>query len=127
MKAAISPPTDTPEFPGDPRAPQPLGESGSLLRLISRVTGYLPALAGLAVAIGFQFLSVSLTGRNLAGLFFVYLATILVAAWCGYGPGILVVLLVAGGVPFLFRPDFSLRKIDPSGVVMLSMVSALVS
>jgi len=62
-------------------------------------------LAVLAAAVGLQYLSFAVFDRSVAGMFFVYLAAILVAAWCGYMPGVTVVILVAAGVPFLFRPD----------------------
>jgi PAS domain S-box-containing protein len=51
----------------------------------------------------------------------------LFGAWCGYGPGILVVVLAASVVPYLSNPDFSLNQIDPGGLAALVLLSVLVS
>src|SRR5688500_19471209 len=84
----------------------------SLPRSASDIQGYLPALLGLTAAIVLHYGFLKLLDQNFAGIFFVYLMAILVAAWCGYGPGIVVVALVVAAVPFLFQPNFSLSKIN---------------
>ncbi|MGH9666603.1 MAG: sensor histidine kinase [Bryobacteraceae bacterium] len=93
----------------------------------SRIHGYLPALAALALAMALHSICLYVFGNNSAAIFFVYLTAILIAAWCGYGPGLLVVALVAAVVPFLFIPTFSLAKINRGGVTVLVVVSLMVS
>ncbi|HYZ83461.1 MAG TPA: ATP-binding protein [Bryobacteraceae bacterium] len=97
------------------------------VRGIERLRGYVPALAAYALATFLHFLCVRLIAPNFPGLFFVYLCTILIAAWCGYGPGIVVCLLVVVATRYGFKPGFSWRQVDPIGLAMLLGISLLVS
>lgn len=97
------------------------------LEAISRVHGFLPAFAAFFSALALHWLFVLLFGQNFAGIFFVYLAAMIIAGWCGYLPGATVVLVVAILPSFLFKPNFSIRDINPSGVVVLLMVSLMIS
>ncbi len=92
-----------------------------------RLRGYIPALGALALAILVHYACIPLFGPNFAGIFFIYLMAMLIAAWCGYGPGLLVVLIVAAGLPFLFKPGFSLDQVNLGGVFVLALVSLIVS
>ena len=49
------------------------------------------------------------------------------AGWCGYAPGILVVLLVVFGVPSVFQPDFKLANVNPGGLSVLALISLMIS
>lgn len=93
----------------------------------SRLHGYVPALAALGSAMALHALCLYVLGNNSAAIFFVYLTAILIAAWCGYGPGLLVVALTLAAVPFVFIPKFSLAKINPGGATVLVVVSLMVS
>ncbi len=93
----------------------------------SRVHGSLPAFGGLAGAMALHYLFRVVFGQNFAGIFFVYLAAMIFAAWCGYLPGILVVLSVSMGVPYLFTPHFSLASVNFSGLAVLLLVSVMIS
>ena len=98
-----------------------------VLDAASRIHGALPAFCALAGAIGLHYLFRAAFGQNFAGIFFVYLAAMIFAGWCGYIPGILVVLVVAGGVPYLFKPHFSITDVNFSGVAVLLLVSVMIS
>ena len=100
--------------------------AGPLDRL-SRFHGYLPAFGAFLVALALHWVFVALIGQNFAGIFFVYLAAMLIGGWCGYLPGLIVVLLVVIVPPWLFTPDWSPRNINPSGVSILLLVSLMVS
>lgn len=80
-----------------------------------------------AGAITFHLVSLRVLHQNFVGIFFVYLTAIVVAAWCGYGPGVLVALLISCGSPFLFRPGFSLTQIPIGGIISYLLVSLLIS
>ncbi|HWB86536.1 MAG TPA: ATP-binding protein [Bryobacteraceae bacterium] len=94
---------------------------------ISELHGYLPALIAFATAIALHALFTRVLGASFAGIFFVYLAAMLIASWCGYGPGLLVVALTAFGLPYAMRPHFSLHDVSMGGVAVLALVSLLVS
>lgn len=80
-----------------------------------------------AGAITFHLVSLRVLHQNFVGIFFIYLTAIVVAAWCGYGPGVLVALLISCGSPFLFRPGFSLTQIPIGGIISYLLVSLLIS
>jgi PAS domain S-box-containing protein len=107
--------------------PRSLRPGPGVLNLAAKVHGYTPALLALAAGMALTYLSNAILGPGFVALFFVWLMVLLIGAWCGYGPGILTVLVVALGIPFLFKPNFSLREVNPSGVVILLLVSAIVS
>src|SRR3984957_8972732 len=59
---------------------------------------------------------------------FFFLIAIFVTAWIGgYVPGILTCLIVMVGIPLLATPGFRLSSTDPSRLILLIGVSALVS
>jgi PAS domain S-box-containing protein len=95
----------------------------------ARLEGYLPALAAFVAAIALHGLAVSLVGSKVVGAFAfsLYVVTLLVAAWCGYGPGILVTLLITCFMPYLFKPGFSVRHVDIGAVTVFLLLSVLVS
>lgn len=95
--------------------------------VMSRIRGYRPALTALCLGVGLHYLAVWVFGPKSASIFFVYVMVILISAWCGYGPGMLAVLVIAIGVPYLFQPDFSIRKVNPAGVSVLLLVSLIIS
>lgn len=51
----------------------------------------------------------------------------MVAAWQGYGPGILAVVIALFGLPFLLVPGFTLARVDPGRSALLLLVSVLIS
>jgi hypothetical protein len=97
--------------------------------LSSRPRGYVPALAGFILAMVVHSAAVILFGPKLPGAFpfFPYLLAFLTAAWCGYGPGLLVTILITCGMPYLFKPGFSIRTVDVGGVTIFLLLSVIVS
>jgi PAS domain S-box-containing protein len=94
-----------------------------------RLRGYFPALGAFLLAMVLHTLASLLVGRPLLGPFpfFLYLLAFLTAAWCGYGPGLLVTILITCGVPYLFKPGFSIQTVDVGGVGIFLLLSAIVS
>ena len=97
--------------------------------LTSRLHGYIPALGVFVLAMVLHSLGVILFGSKLPGTvpFFLYLLAFLTASWCGYGPGVLVTILITCGMPYLFKPNFSIRAVDVGGVVIFLLLSLIVS
>lgn len=113
------------EFEG--RGPKKSGLVARLFSGAARVHGYVPALITLAAAICLNLIFKAVFGANFAGIFFIYILAIIIGAWCGYGPGIMMVLLVAAGVPYLVTPKFSIRNVNAGGVTSLVLVSLVIS
>jgi signal transduction histidine kinase len=97
------------------------------VRIFSDFRGYLPAIAALAVATGLHMALRATIGISSSGVTFVYVIALLVSAWCGFGPGYLTLFLGIAVVPYLYRPNFSLDKIDPYAVIMLVALSSATS
>lgn len=95
----------------------------------SRLQGYGPAVGSFVIAITLHGLIRVLFGPNALGSlsFFLYLLSFLTAAWCGYGPGLLVTILITCGMPYLFKPNFSIRNVDVGGVAIFLLLSMIVS
>src|SRR6185369_6827016 len=102
-------------------------EQRTALSLSSRLQGYLPAFCALVVAAVAHYLCHITIGITPAGIFFVYLMAVLISAWCGYGPGLLVLFLALVVLPFGYRQDFSVKRIDPIGATVLVMISLITS
>jgi signal transduction histidine kinase/ActR/RegA family two-component response regulator len=66
-------------------------------------------------------------GQGIEATFFVYMLAMLVGAWHGYGPGLLVTALVIGALPFAFQPDFTFARINWIGLACLTLMSLVVS
>ncbi len=95
---------------------------------ISDVHGYVPALATFFTAVALHWILLKLFGTVFfAGVMFLYVAAIVVGGWCGYGPGVVVVLLVFSVPGFLFSPSYSIRNISPSAVGVSILLSLLIS
>jgi PAS domain S-box-containing protein len=94
-----------------------------------RLQGYLPAVGAFILAMGLHALASFLFGPRPLGTFpfFLYLLAFLTAAWCGYGPGLLVTILITCGMPYLFKPGFSIRTVDVGGVTIFLLLSLIVS
>lgn len=97
------------------------------MSISNRLQGYLPAIAGISLAVVFHYIFNQFFAPNFAGTFLVYFCALLIGAWCGYGPGLTVVAIIGVVVQFLFKPGFSFSKVDIPGVIVLSLVSILVS
>ena len=95
----------------------------------ARLRGYVPALAALGIALVVHSLALAAVGPDWLGVFpfFLYLLAFLIASWCGYGPGLLVTLLITCGMPYLFKPAFSIRTVDLGGVTIFLLLSIIVS
>jgi signal transduction histidine kinase len=115
--------TESPE----PKEIQPVRDKQSWLSRASRVQGFLPAFGILAFALLLHVLFLKFVSATFAGIFFVYLAAMIAAAWCGYLPGLAVVLIVAFGVPYLFVPTFSVGNVNLGGVAVLLLVALMIS
>lgn len=89
--------------------------------------GYLPALVAFGLAAACPLLSVFMDCAFLAAaLFFIYLLALLVASWCGRGPGLAVLVLT------LLLPEprclgYTLAKADREVLVSLAAIWFLVS
>jgi PAS domain S-box-containing protein len=107
----------------------PVNTTRALESFISRLRGYGPALGGFVLAVVLHSLAVVVFGPKLLGTvpFFFYLLAFLTASWCGYGPGLLVTALITCGMPFLFKPNYSIRDIDLGGVAIFVLLSVIVS
>src|SRR5688572_24697868 len=69
----------------------------------------------------------STIGISSAGVTFLYVIALLISAWFGFGPGYLTLFLGIAVVPYLYRPNFSLDKIDPYVLMMLVALSSATS
>ncbi len=92
--------------------------------LRSGIRRYLIALLALVIAVVLTRTIAHTLGGRFRGLAILYFAAILVAAWNGYGPGVMSVIVVAFA-PHLLNPK--LAPIDSRTIGMLFLVSVLVS
>ena len=105
---------------GDSRVP-------NWLAVMAASRGYRPAFVAMAVAGILHFLLYSTVGISGSGVVFLHLIALLFAAWCGYGPGWLVLFIAVFVAPFIYRANFSLQRVDPLGLVLLFVLSAMMS
>jgi PAS domain S-box-containing protein len=96
-------------------------------KLSSEFRGYLPAIAALATATALHMALRATIGISSAGMTFLYVVALLISAWCGFGPGYLTLFLGIAVVPYLYRSNFALDKIDPYVVVILVVLSSATS
>ena len=100
-----------------------------LERLHNALCGYIPAVLAVSVAMGLHgvlfFLLQGKVPGNLA--FFLYLLAFLIGAWCGYGPGLVTTAIITCGMPYFFKPGFSVRTVDVGGVTIFLLLSLIVS
>ncbi len=90
--------------------------------------GFGPAFTALAIAVALVFPARAFLGpASGAVIFFLYLAAVLIASWCGYLPGIAVVLTLAVPVQYLVNPAFTIRKTNLPMLVVVLAVSLMVS
>src|SRR5215212_8589448 len=78
------------------------------LSLASRLQGYWPALCSLTIAAAVHYLCYITVGITSTGIFVVYLMAVLISAWCGYVPGLLVLFLALVVFPSVYRPNYSI-------------------
>ena len=99
-----------------------------LASLNHRLQGYFPALGAFLLAMALHTLASLLFTPHVVGtLAFFLFVGVLTAAWCGYGPGLLVTILITCGMPYLFKPGFSIRTVDLGGVTVFLLLSVIVS
>lgn len=90
--------------------------------------GFFPALTVFVMALGLHWVALALFGNNAgAAIFCVYLCAMMVGAWCGYGPGVVVTLLLVVLPSWLLKPGWTYRELNPAGVVVLLLISLLIS
>ena len=89
--------------------------------------GYVPALAALALATALHLALALTTGISSSGATFLYVVALLISSWYGFGPGYLVLFLGIAAVPYLYRENFSISKIDPHVAAMLFIAASLTS
>jgi PAS domain S-box-containing protein len=94
---------------------------------ISNVNGYAPALISLVTAMALHVVWIQFFPPRSYLISFTYLVAILAAGWCGYGPGLLVTALSVFVIPYLIIPGFTIKTIQPGGVVLLGLISLIVS
>ena len=85
------------------------------------------AIAVLSLATALHLALRSTIGMSSSGATFLYVLALLISAWIGFGPGCLTLFLGIAVVPYLYRPNFSVAKIDPYVVAALLAVSTLTS
>ncbi len=61
-------------------------------------------------------------GITSAGIVFVYLSALLIASWCGYGPGGLILFLAVFVLPYFYRSNFSPGRVDKVTLFVLILV-----
>ncbi len=91
-----------------------------------RLTGYLIALVAVSAAIAISYPIRSVPELRVA-VPFIFLLAVLFPAWRGYGPGLFSCFLIFLGMPFVFLPGFSFRRIDAKQLAFTIIVSSLVS
>jgi PAS domain S-box-containing protein len=99
-------------------------------RFLSALRPYFLSLVVLALAtalIALTYARVHAVAPGFAGYGVVFLVALLFAAWTGYGPGIVAVIMVTFFVPFLFFPRYNLARVDYGRFLLLLLVSILVS
>jgi signal transduction histidine kinase/ActR/RegA family two-component response regulator len=101
----------------------------SLLNQPGPVVRYLLPVATLLLAICVQLVVAQFVPKNVDfpyTLFF--LIAIFATAWIGgYAPGVIGCLITMVGIPLLATPGFKIANVDPSRLVLLIGISALVS
>jgi PAS domain S-box-containing protein len=90
---------------------------------------YLLPFLTMLVAVGIQFAIALFVPKQVDFPYvFFFLIAIFISAWFGgYVPGVIACLLTMIGIPWIATPGFRLAGIDPSRLILLSGVSALVS
>jgi signal transduction histidine kinase/ActR/RegA family two-component response regulator len=93
------------------------------------VVRYLLPFATLLIAICIHAAIAQFVSKNVDFPYvFFYLIAVFATAWIGgYVPGVLTCLTVMVGIPLLATPGFRISRTDPSRLVLLMGVSALVS
>ena len=101
----------------------------SLLNQPGPVVRYLLPFVTLAIAILIQVSIAHFVPKNADFPYvFFFLLAVFVTAWVGgYIPGVLTCLIVMVGIPQLATPGFRITSVDPSRLVLLAGVSALIS
>ena len=101
----------------------------ALFQRLGPVARYLLPFLTLAVAIGVQFLIALVVPKHVDFPYVMFfLVAILVTAWFGgYVPGVLACLITMVGIPLAATPEFKLSSVDPSRLVLLIGISAVIS
>ncbi len=101
----------------------------SLLKQPGPVVRYLLPFVTLFIAICIQAIIAVFVGKDSDFPFvFFFLFAIFVTAWIGgYLPGVLTCLITMVGIPLLATPGFRITSVDPSRLVLLIGISAMVS
>jgi signal transduction histidine kinase len=119
MKITAGPMSATPRLRRTLRSP---------LATISGVQGYVPPLATFVTAIAIHWVAVHVFGAvSFAVVMFLYVTAIVVGGWCGYGPGILIVLLVFSVPGYLFARNHSIHNISVSALGASLLLSLMIS
>ena len=88
---------------------------------------YLAAVAAIGTAAALHLGLRATIGISPSAVTFLYVLALLVSAWRGFGPGYLTLFLGVAVVPYLYRPNHSLTRIDLYAVLMLAAVSTATS
>ncbi len=93
----------------------------------SPVGRYVAALLAIVVALVLTFAANRTVGVNLRAVRLTFFAAMMIAAWNGYGPGILATIVVSFVLPYLFSPSFTAASLDLGAFGTLLLVSLLIS
>jgi PAS domain S-box-containing protein len=90
---------------------------------------YLLPFLTMIVAVGMQFVIALFVPKQVDFPYvFLFLLAVFVTAWFGgYAPGAITCLITMVGIPWMADPRFRLATIDPSRLILLIGVSALIS
>jgi len=97
-----------------------------LKKIPAPLSGYLVAAVSFGAALAFAY---AVPAPKLPGYVygFLYVIAVFIAAWRGFGPGVLASLATAILLPFLFVPHFTLAKVELGRSAFLIVCSILVS
>jgi PAS domain S-box-containing protein len=94
----------------------------------ARLHGYWPAVAAVSAAFLAHGASVAMYGPGRTPVVtFIYLFAFLIAAWCGYGPGLVATTAIAVGSGYFFRANFSIAQMNFSTVAVFLSLSVVIS
>ena len=99
----------------------------SVRKLYPTLQSYLFALAILSAATVLHLTLRATVGIGSTGATALYILALLMSAWRGFGPGYLTLFVGLTLVPYLYRTNHSLAKIDPYVAVLLIAVSSATS
>jgi len=88
---------------------------------------YATALLMVAVSTGLLLLLRAFYAQKSPSYALIILASLMAAAWWGYGPGVLALAVTAFAVPYVFNRNFNPAQSDFKNLLLLLIISLLIS